>query len=367
MRADVLVVGGGPAGLATAIAARLKGLRVAVVDARKPPIDKACGEGLLPQAAAALCQLGIELDSRVAHPFTGIRFSDECSSVCAEFPTGSAFGVRRKVLHSLLAGRALDLGVSLRWGTRVLSLESDGAHTTAGFIPCKSLVGADGHSSSIRRLAGFDQRRGARFRLGFRRHYEQAPWSHLVEVHWGGNFQLVVTPTGPREICVSLFTADPRLRLENALSCLPDLARRLSSARPLSSEAGAVTMLSRARVVARRNIALVGDASCSVDGIAGQGLSLAFQQALHLADALVAGDLAPYVSAHRRIVRTPVRVTRLLLAMNASVTLRRKVFRVFAARPALFARMIAAHTGKSSTSAVESFGLLRLGWRVMWA
>ena len=56
---DVLVVGGGPAGLAAAIAARKKGFSVVVVDGAKPPIDKACGEGLLPGTLAALRELGI--------------------------------------------------------------------------------------------------------------------------------------------------------------------------------------------------------------------------------------------------------------------------------------------------------------------
>ena len=50
---DVLVIGGGPAGLATAIAARMKGFDVTVVDGAKPPIDKACGEGLMPSTAVS--------------------------------------------------------------------------------------------------------------------------------------------------------------------------------------------------------------------------------------------------------------------------------------------------------------------------
>src|SRR5438105_7308201 len=47
LNTDVLVIGGGPAGLTAAIAARLKGFDVAVADAAHPPIDKACGEGLM--------------------------------------------------------------------------------------------------------------------------------------------------------------------------------------------------------------------------------------------------------------------------------------------------------------------------------
>src|SRR3979490_781323 len=51
---SVLVIGGGPAGLAVAIAARMKGFDVTVADGAKPPIDKACGEGLMPGTMAAL-------------------------------------------------------------------------------------------------------------------------------------------------------------------------------------------------------------------------------------------------------------------------------------------------------------------------
>ena len=55
---DVFVIGGGPAGLAAAIAARQQGLRVVVADGAKPPIDKACGEVLMPDAIAALATAG---------------------------------------------------------------------------------------------------------------------------------------------------------------------------------------------------------------------------------------------------------------------------------------------------------------------
>ena len=50
IRCDALIAGGGPAGLAAAIALRQKGLDVLVADALWPPIDKACGEGLMPDA-----------------------------------------------------------------------------------------------------------------------------------------------------------------------------------------------------------------------------------------------------------------------------------------------------------------------------
>ncbi|MFY9851080.1 MAG: FAD-dependent oxidoreductase, partial [Trebonia sp.] len=51
---DVLVAGGGPAGLATAIRCAQAGLSVTVAEPRAVPIDKACGEGLMPSAVARL-------------------------------------------------------------------------------------------------------------------------------------------------------------------------------------------------------------------------------------------------------------------------------------------------------------------------
>src|SRR5271169_4232014 len=71
---EVLVAGGGPAGLATAIAARQAGFEVAVVDCAQPPIDKACGEGIMPDGLTALAALGVHVDARQAAPFRGIRF-----------------------------------------------------------------------------------------------------------------------------------------------------------------------------------------------------------------------------------------------------------------------------------------------------
>ena len=89
----------------------------------------------------------------------------------------------------------------------------------------------------------------------------------------------------------------------------------------------------------------MGDACCTVDAVAGQGLSLAFRQSLALAQALAREDLALYESAHREITRNAVRMTKLLRWMDASNALRRKVLRLFAARPERFAEMISVHIG----------------------
>jgi flavin-dependent dehydrogenase len=367
MQADVVVVGAGPAGLATAISARLSGLRVTVIDSRKPLIDKPCGEGLLPEAVAGLRRIGVELNSSLAFPLSGIRFSDEHSSASARIAKGEAFGLRRTTLHQLLIDRAKDVGVQLLWGARISELGNRGIRADGEFFPFEWLVGADGQNSAVRRWAKLGPRRRTHCRFGFRRHYQIAPWSDQVEVYWGERCQMFVTPIGAREVCIALISSDPRLRIDRALTQLPEVATRLEGARPASTESGVVTTLARARAVARGNLALVGDASCTVDGIAGLGLSLAFAQAGHLAESLARGDLACYEAAHRSITQMAVGMTRLLLLLDRSTWIRRKTLRLFASKPALFSRLIAIHTGKPTPEAFCAREIFDLGWRVLWA
>lgn len=364
---DVLVIGAGPAGVASAIAARLQGLEVTVADFRRPPIDKACGEGLLPEGIVALHRLGVPFASNVAHPFSGLRFEDKYLSVAACFPSGPGLGIRRTALHKLLLARATDLGVSFLWGERLLSLMPHSALFQQDSVCFRWLIGADGHNSQVRKFAGLDFRRCGSSRLGFRRHFAMAPWSNMAEIYWGDRFQIVVTPTGCKEICLSLFTSNPRLRGSEAVASFPELAERLRYAVPLDLELGSVTSLRSARISARGCVALAGDASCTVDGIAGQGLSLAFQQSLALAEALAAGDLSLYVSAHRAITRNARRMTRLLLLMNSSVWMRRRALRLFAAKPALFSRMVSLHAGTSSQEAIGLRDIFHLTLEVLGA
>src|SRR5271168_4459150 len=119
---DVFIAGGGPAGLAAGIAARQRGFRVIVADGAKPPITKACGEGLLPDAIVALSELGVELREGDGSALRGIRFEDGSASVSAYFPERCGVGVRREVLHQRMLERARECGVSLIWDTPVTGL-----------------------------------------------------------------------------------------------------------------------------------------------------------------------------------------------------------------------------------------------------
>jgi flavin-dependent dehydrogenase len=83
---DVFVIGGGPAGLAAAIASRKKGFRVVVADGARWPIEKACGEGLMPETLAALRELGVSIRPTDGHVLRGVKFVGKQSEVEARFP-----------------------------------------------------------------------------------------------------------------------------------------------------------------------------------------------------------------------------------------------------------------------------------------
>ncbi len=332
LRGDVLVIGGGPAGLAAAIALRLRGFDVALADARHPPIDKTCGEGILPSGVEALRRLGVALESSDGYAFRGIRFVEDGRSVEAAFSSACGIGVRRTRLHELLASRAEAAGVRLLWGSSISGL--------AGLRSFRWIVGADGLHSRVRQEAELAAAHQLSVRFGFRRHYAIAPWTDVVEVHWSEHCQVYVTPVSHREVGVALLTRDPHLRLDSALAALPALNRRLRNAPQASVEGGASTTTTRLRRVYREHVILIGDASGSVDAITGEGLSLAFQQALSLADALAAEDPRLYQIRHRRLARGPAAMAALLLLLDRFPLLRRAVWRTLAVQPALFGRVL---------------------------
>ena len=360
----VLVIGGGPAGLAAAIALRKKGFEVTVADGAQPPIDKACGEGLMPNTLESLRELGVEICSGDGRAFRGIRFVDGTSLAEANFSGVSGIGVRRTVLHQRMVARAQECGITLLWNTAVAGLADGGVIVDGTVMKARWIIGADGVHSRMRRWTGLDSGARQEIRFAQRRHYRVKPWTDCMEVHWGEKMQAYVTPLANDEICIAVISRDPRMRLEEAWKEFPRLAGNCGHAKPSSSERGAVTVTRRLHRVYRRNIALIGDASGSVDAITGEGLCLSFRQAIALADALETGDLANYERAHRRLARRPNTMGRLLLLLDRYPVLRRRVLRGFADDPALFARLLAVHRGEDSPAFLAVTGM-RLGWQLL--
>ncbi|HEX4312249.1 MAG TPA: FAD-dependent monooxygenase [Acidobacteriaceae bacterium] len=350
---DAWIVGAGPAGLAAAIALHQRGADVLIADAQEPPIDKACGEGLMPDSRSALAQLGIDLEPHHGAEFTGITFASDRARIAADFPSGRGIGVRRTTLHRLLCDRASALGVRFAWNTTVVLKEGKAPTLGGAPITFRWLIGADGHASRVRAWAGLDRAHLRSRRFGFRAHYRvgelfsESRHQH-VEVHWGPLGQAYVTPIAADEICVSAMTRHAGVRLQEILGGIPALRERLRDAPVTTTERGSLTLTRRLRRVTGNNVALIGDASGSVDAITGEGLALGFQQALLLADSLAADSLACYESHHAAILTLPQRMATLLLLLDRLPMLRDRTLRAFAARPTLFHELLAVHLGEQS-------------------
>jgi flavin-dependent dehydrogenase len=364
---DVFVTGGGPAGLAAAIAASRQGLRVIVADRAQPPIDKACGEGLMPDSLEVLAQLGVSLEGCETGAFHGIKFIGPESSVAAEFPSGRGLGIRRVLLHQLLVEQAQKCDVEMLWGARVSAIREDAVLVNGRAVTCQWIVGADGQNSRVRDWAGLSSGSGHTQRIGLRQHFKVRPWSDYVEIYWGSHGQAYVTPVGSHEVCVALISRPKFHSFREGLSEFPELAARLEDSGTTTAVRGSLSISRKLKHVYGGNVALIGEASGSVDAITGEGMALAFRQALALAPALVAGDLSSYAAAHSRINSLPEFMSRSMLLMDRSNWLRRRSLRALSRQPDLFRRMLAVHVGELPLKDFAASGLLNLGWQLLRA
>ena len=197
---DLLVAGGGPIGLATALYAARAGLDVAVVEPRSGVIDKACGEGLMPSAVADLTALGVELDGR---PIDGIRYVDGARQAEATFRVGPGLGVRRTALHGALRDQVAAAGVPVieSRGARIVD---HGDHLVVDGEPTRHLIAADGLHSPVRRQLGLDAEPADRTAAtGSAATSRSRPWSRFVEVHWAAAGEAYVTPVGDDSVGVA--------------------------------------------------------------------------------------------------------------------------------------------------------------------
>ncbi|HEX9402191.1 MAG TPA: FAD-dependent oxidoreductase [Anaeromyxobacter sp.] len=358
---DVVVVGGGPAGLAFAAFTARRGLDVAVLERREGPLDKACGEGLLPAGLRALAPLAV-LDLVPAEDrssLAAIRWIDASAGEARlALPPPGGVAVRRTALSAALLARAREAGAEVIQGAPVVRhrREADAIVAEAPGLEVRArvLVGADGLNSPTRRREGLALPPHAPSRYGLRRHFAVAPWSGDVEVHFGEGAEAYVWPAGQARVGVAFLyepgaSGDPRRLLER----FPAVARRVAGAEEVSAPRGAGPFDQAARARVADRLVLLGDAAGYVDALTGEGLSLAFGCAADLAALLPAAlargataeALRPYEADWRRRFLPYAAWTRLLLALSRRPALRRRVLALAAARPWPFEKLVAAAVG----------------------
>lgn len=336
---DLLVAGGGPAGLATAIRAARAGLETVVVERRCGPIDKACGEGLMPHSVRHLEALGAHADGRA---FRGIRYLDGCRVAEARFTGGAGRGVRRTVLHAALSDAATAAGVKVVQG-EVGEVSQDSTSVTAAGFRSRYLAAADGLHSPIRRSLGLSCDNGPRRRWGIRRHVRVAPWSDCVEVHWARDAEATeayVTPVADDCVGVVILTSG-RGRFDEHIGKLPQLAERIHGL-PHGADRAAGPLRQKVRDRTAGRVLLVGDAAGYIDALTGEGMGLAFGAAELLVGCVLADRPGDYDRQWRALTRRYRFLTAALLYGSGFRPVRASITPAAAALPVVFSAVVNA-------------------------
>jgi flavin-dependent dehydrogenase len=330
---DLLVGGGGPAGLATALYAARAGLEVVVVERRDGVLDKACGEGMMPHTLAHLDRLGVVAKGRTLR---GITYVDGERRVDSAFRAGTGLGVRRTVLHAALREAAEDADVRFVHGD-VGEISQDADSVLAGEVRARYLAAADGLHSPIRSALGLSQPCGGARRWGIRRHYDLAPWTESVEVHWARGpeaGEAYVTPVADDRVGIAMLSST-RGGFDSHFDEFPELKERVAGhAHGQDRAAGPLRQKARHRRAGR--VLLVGDAAGYIDALTGEGMGLAFGAAELLVDCVVAGRVGEYDRRWRRLTRRYRLLTAALVGATAHASVRSRIVPAAVALPRVF-------------------------------
>lgn len=385
-RIDVLVVGGGPAGMAAGISFGRAGLRTLVCERGSLPADKPCGEGVMPTGLQYLERLGVSayLDQDHTRAFTGIHYLSNCGAgASARFAEGPGQGIRRTELSRAFCERARKIdGLEVRPRTPV-TLGSRGTNGTEAWlggrrVTARLIVGADGLRSEVRRWAGLEGVSSRRRRFAVQQHFRCEPWSKFVEVHWTEGAEAYVTPCGREEVGVAVLwaaeakqTGGGQRLMESMLSRFPRLSVSLQGAEPSAGARAIGPMHQVARSPVSDGVGLVGDASGYLDAITGEGISLALAQVQALYDSIgpwmlsndrvpTARELQGYSRRISGMVRQHQSITRLVLFLSRKPRLAERAIKGLGRQPQLFRWLLSANMGAVPAASIPKLEIVRL-------
>ncbi len=338
---DVVVVGGGPAGVASSLSLRRLGHDVLLLDRARFPRDKVCGESVSPEAWRLLEELGIAACVRGLRPQPvrgmtltapdGTRFSG-CYPGDRE-----GFAIRRETLDHALLQAARATGVCVREGVRVTGLRRVGGRVTGVLcegadgpetLGSRLVVGADGRDSAVAR--GLGLRRGHRLRrFAVRGHFEGVQGlSDHGEMHVIPGAYCGVAPLSATAANVAFVTpahdlaaaaGDLTAFFVKTLERWPEVRERLSRARLTAPPRAIGPLAVSARDLSAPGAVLVGDSAGVFDPFTGEGIALALRSAelmAAVADAALRSgrldDLSRYDQERRRATRHKFLVNRLI-------------------------------------------------------
>ena len=373
-RADVAVVGAGPAGSATAILLAERGLAVVLLDKAAFPRPKICGEYLSPEAARALDRLGVlkDVDAAGAQPLRGMRLvAPDGTAIRGTYPTAGpwrgyrdhALAIPREILDRILLERARSFPVDVRERHRVTGLRIEGDRVTGvegadgrGHpfeIRSRLVVGADGRASIVAHSLGLARPHRLK-RLALIQDVEGLDgFEQMGEVYVDPPDYSILNPVAPGLVNLSLVVplAHARVfrgRLETffhaRLKQLRHLFPRLRGMRPRGPLAAMGPLAYRVAEPRHGGVLLAGDAAGFFDPFTGEGICTALRSAELLADvacgALARGDvsaraLSAYARARRRAVGDKAWVSSGIQLVIARRRLANAVAHALARRPAL--------------------------------
>lgn len=337
---SLVIVGGGPVGLACAIFAKRAGLEPLILESGVPDGDKACGEGLMPGVTPLLEELGIDPPGI---ELVGVSYRNNATSVDHRFPGSPGRGVRRTVLIGALRDRAAELGIR-RQRSRVTTVELESAAVCVGLADGTSvradyLVACDGLHSTVARELGLitaQKKHGRRY--GLRQHFATPPWSSFIEVYYAGSSELYITPVDAHTIGVAVL-GPKGVNLRETIHQVPEVRGRLAGVTSASTLRGAGPFPHRVRKARVGRVLLVGDAAGYVDAITGEGLRVGFAQAREAIRAIAADRPASYPRRWRAVTREFRILTRGLVVL-ASSPLRGSIVPLAHALPRVFGMVV---------------------------